>query len=130
LIEDGREPPPVFYQQPDIPAWNVFYWEAFGDLSTERQIGMGIGPIPRSSILAYAAEHDLLGDAAEHFLSIIRQIDNEYLRLANSSTSKSLQQEVNVSDVEGSRQMMARLKARAATATKSHVKPAKGNGHS
>lgn len=126
LIEAGREPHPAYYQQPEIPPWHSFYWEAFHALSTERQIGMGVGPIPRSYIIAYAAEQDLLGDAAEHFLDIIRRIDVEYLRSTNSSSKDQPDTGVSINDTVGTSQVMERLRARAAGATKRHVK-SKGN---
>lgn len=126
LIEAGREPHPAFYQQPEILPWNSFYWEAFHELSTERQIGMGLGPIPRSCIMAYAAEQDLLGDAAEHFLDIIRRVDVEYLQSANSSSKDQPDTGVSPNDTVGVGQVLERLKARAAGATKRHVK-SKGN---
>lgn len=125
LIDEGREPHPAFYQQPEILPWNKFYWDAFHDLSTERQIGMGLGPIPRSHIMAYAAEHDILGDNADHFADIIRRVDIEYLRQTSVSSKdkKKLIDEVSVNDPVGMGQVMDRLRARAASATKQHVKP-------
>lgn len=48
---------------------------AFMELSTERQIGMDVGPIPRSEIQAYADRHGL-GDL---FVRQIRSIDTAYM---------------------------------------------------
>lgn len=55
-------------------------WLAFNELTTERQVGMGAGPIPVSKIREYAGDHlDLTGDAAERFVVLIREMDGEYL---------------------------------------------------
>jgi hypothetical protein len=95
---------------------------AFGDLSTERQIGMGLGPIPRSAILNYATEHGLLGDEIYRFEDIIRSIDSEYLSMINTVKDKDEAALVRADDIEGMKGVVARMKARAATATKKHVK--------
>jgi hypothetical protein len=57
------------------------YWEAFNDLSTERNSGgMGIGPIPRSAMRQYADEElGLTRPERDAFMWIIRQLDIKYL---------------------------------------------------
>lgn len=87
---------------------------------------MGIGPIPRSHIIAYAVEQDLFGDAAEHFTDIIRRLDVEYLKSSDSSSKDQPDTSVSPNDVVGMGQVLERLRARAAGATKRHVK-SKGN---
>lgn len=117
LIEKGRDPPDVFYTQPYIEEGNAFYWEAFHDLSTERQIGMGVGPIPRSAIKSYAYESGLFGDDAEQFATIIRMVDAEYLRMSNSMTgskdNKKKHTEIPVNDTQGVKQLLMGLGTRA-----------------
>lgn len=56
-----------------------FYTQAFWELSTERQIGMGLGPIPASRIKAYAADYGLEPDVAEVFKVVVREMDSVYL---------------------------------------------------
>jgi len=88
LIELGREPLPQFFEQPDIPAGDTIYWSAFADLSTERQIGMSIGPIPRSKTRAYATDElDLHGEAHEHFCAVIDLMDAAFVQQANAVKS-------------------------------------------
>lgn len=57
------------------------YWEAFWLLSTERQLGFGaIGPIPWSSVMAWARHHGMSAaeaDVAQHLISCM---DHEFLR--------------------------------------------------
>ena len=57
-----------------------FEWSAFFLLSTERQIGMGIGPIPWSSIDAYARRFGVGNrDAFEDFTALVVAMDVAYL---------------------------------------------------
>lgn len=115
------EAPAAFYEREEInPAW-LFHWEAFNDLSSERQIGMGVGPIPRSAIKAYAEEFDIVGDAFDKFYRIIREVDLEYLKQINSTSGKSSKDEtVPVDDVDGVKNVMGRLAARAPRKQKTH----------
>ncbi len=92
-IFSGGRAPDTFYERPEIDDVSAYIWQAFIDLGTERQIGMGLGPIPRSAAQAYAREqYDLTGDGFDRFWSIISQVDNEYLRLANASDKDSDQE--------------------------------------
>ncbi len=59
----------------------MMYMEAFRDLSSERQIGMSIGPIPYSHVQRYADEMELFGDAHECFCKIISSVDADYLMM-------------------------------------------------
>jgi hypothetical protein len=121
LLEQGHDPPEVFFTQPLVPEYHRFYWEAFSDLSTERQIGMALGPIPRSAITAYAAENELYGDAADQFVMIIRAVDADYLQEINSLSSRDNKQrgeEAAITDVEGVKHVLNRLTARANNAAR------------
>jgi len=115
LVENGKDPPEAYFTEPAIEESNVFYWEAFYELSTERQIGMGIGPIPRSAVMAYAAEWGLVGDAVEHFANIIKLVDVEQMRISNSMSSSSDKKgaEADISDVEGTKTVLNKLVSRA-----------------
>ena len=54
------------------------WFSAFTELSTERQVGMGVGPIPHSAIVAYA-ERMGWGDDLDAFLACVREMDRTYL---------------------------------------------------
>jgi hypothetical protein len=115
LIEDGREPPPAYHQQPEIPEWYQFYWSAFNELSSERQISMGVGPIPRSAIRDYAVEYELSGDMSDKFMRIIHGLDVEYVEMANKPKKPGRLDdvdEVSVADVTGAKEVLGRLVAR------------------
>lgn len=66
---------------PDVGPFS-FYIEAFYELSTCRSVGMGVGPIPFTSVLEYSRIYDV-GDF-EEFLYLIRRMDSRYLELERS----------------------------------------------
>lgn len=57
--------------------------EAFGALSCDRQIGMGRGPIPWSSIHRYGERYGLVKDDFDRLARIIRAMDGAYLSYLN-----------------------------------------------
>lgn len=66
-------------------------WNAFWELSTERQVGFGVGEIPFRAIVTYADRygvHDL--DAFDEFRALIRAMDDVFLTkvASDSPTSK------------------------------------------
>lgn len=58
---------------------------AFFELSTNRQIGMDVGPIPQQAIYDYADRHGL-GDL---FVMQIMDIDREYMRTRGADKAQS-----------------------------------------
>lgn len=68
--------------QPDLSPHLVQVWEAFHNLTTERQLGAlgGCGPIPWSSIERYARRYGIEElDEFEWFARLIRAVDTAYL---------------------------------------------------
>ena len=63
-----------------------FYWTAFNDLGTERQLGMSMGPIPVSKIEWYGRKLGLDGRELAVFEHVIRRVDIHYL---NRQSEKS-----------------------------------------
>lgn len=63
---------------PSIHDVEWFYWEAFGELNTERQAGC---PIPWSAIMHYADMQS--GTDRASFHRIIRIMDGAYLNFIN-----------------------------------------------
>jgi hypothetical protein len=126
-VERGIEPAAWLFTQPEIWTQNRFYWEAFNELSSERQIGMGMGPIPRSAIKRYAAEFAIEGEDYDVFHSIIRQMDNKYISLANSPSKNTNDKGMvaEASDPDRTRAVMEVIKARAAAANKRQTKQKK-----
>lgn len=77
----GMKVPAEFLDRPEMVPDYVFYWNAFHDLGTERQLGMAAGPIPRSAVRAYALEQGIGGDRFDLFWSIIRELDGAQMKL-------------------------------------------------
>ena len=78
---EGRSPPPESLPPPVGPHPEIEDWliRAFFRLSTCREIGMAVGPIPWSSIVDYADRAGLKGDSAETFTTIMMSLDHAYL---------------------------------------------------
>ena len=56
------------------------YFTAFWELSTCRQIGMGVGPIPWTAMLDYARYMELDWEQTEDLLYIVRKMDDAFLK--------------------------------------------------
>jgi len=83
--------PDFIKNEPELLPGLEIYLKAFWDLSTCRQMGMGLGPIPWLSIQEYVT---ILGgdeDFQEDFCHYIRRMDGEYLAWCsdkNKATTK------------------------------------------
>lgn len=64
------------------------WYEDFWRLSTDRQIGFGVGPIPASAIDRHIAGWGY--EDAEVFEFCIRRMDEVYLMKANSTEDKTV----------------------------------------
>lgn len=63
---------------PEIPAEARFAYAAFNELSTDRAVGMAMGPIPFSGIDSYARRYGILDtDEFDRFRVLIRVIERE-----------------------------------------------------
>jgi hypothetical protein len=77
--------PDFIKNEPELLPGLGIYLNAFWDLSTCRQMGMGLGPIPWLSIQEYVT---ILGgdeDFQEDFHRYIRRMDGEYLNWSSES---------------------------------------------
>lgn len=92
------------------PAWQ-FFWAAFWELSTERQIGMGLGPIPASALREYARHSGVFGDLLDSFTVVIRAVDAEYLKLVAPKDQKQ-PHTVRGDDIEGVKNVLSRAAKR------------------
>ncbi len=57
-----------------------YFFNAFVELDSERDVGMGFGPIPWSSLHQYALFHELSGEAYEDFMYLLRELDRAYIK--------------------------------------------------
>ena len=65
------------------------HWHAFNSLTSERQYGMGPGPIPDSMIELYAFRDGLNRIDREVFMYAIRALDNRYLHHVAEHSKKA-----------------------------------------
>ena len=71
---------------PQLKSWNNWVWQAFTDLTGSRQWTMG-GPagIPFSEVKAWLEWQGIAGEEAEDLVHLLRELDNEYLKLSNKA---------------------------------------------
>lgn len=109
LIE-GRPVPEPFLNLPDIIPEATYYWAAFCDLQSERTYGMSVGPIPISRVRAYADVEGLSEDEWDFFRNVIRDLDNEHLKLMNKKTDTK--PAVPIRDTKGMKSLMENFATR------------------
>ena len=68
------------------------YLQAFNALSSERQFGQTIGPIPWSKIVFYGEKKKLDDAMMGVFEHVIREMDEAYLRYQRDQQERRLQQ--------------------------------------
>lgn len=64
---------------PDLWLGLGLYYRGFLDLTSDRQIGMAVGPIPMSVILEYCARYGIEGEQQEDFIWLVARLDQKYL---------------------------------------------------
>lgn len=73
---------------PELAPGLEFYFHAFVELTTERQVGMSEGPIPVSAMRRYAEDLGLSPDEAHRFRTLISGMDVAYLRHRSNEAKK------------------------------------------
>lgn len=84
LAKAARSAPlPEWFLREPIPRESTrSYLTAFWELSTERQVGQVLGPIPESRVREHGIRVGLQGGSMELFRSVIRALDGAYLEHA------------------------------------------------
>lgn len=65
--------------KPNITLDIQWYLDAFGRLTTSRQMGMSIGYIPLSEIITYAEKVGCIEDDVECFIDVMQQADRIFV---------------------------------------------------
>lgn len=65
------------------------FYVAFADLTTDRSIGFGEGPIPWRSIILYAEVYDFDDDQREDLLYLVKAMDRAYLKYRGDEAKKA-----------------------------------------
>lgn len=74
----GQPAPDWYHGEPDALPGYEFVIAEFWDLSTERQLGFAIGPIPSSKIREKRRELGLDPQASRTFTALIRSLDRAF----------------------------------------------------
>lgn len=86
----NRQPlPEAIANAPTLYLGLDFYFRAFLDLNTCRDMGMGRGPLPWTALVQYAGEMGLTGEDKEDFLYLLQKVDNDYLEWARDQDKKN-----------------------------------------
>jgi hypothetical protein len=75
--------------RPELFEHLEWIWQAFWDLSSDRQIGFGQGPIMWISIDAYARRHRVKDERFDRLLSFLRRMDTDYLAATAAKKPKA-----------------------------------------
>jgi hypothetical protein len=79
----GQELPEKILNRPALDMGLHFYLSAWEELSYDRPVGFGAGPIPSASFRSYIRDVGMDDDDAERFHFIVRRMDNFYVEHAN-----------------------------------------------
>lgn len=75
-----RQPiPEVIANAPALLPGLEVYYEAFCELSTCRQTGMGVGPIPWTAVDSYARRNGFEGEGFDYLLRMVRALDDTFV---------------------------------------------------
>lgn len=72
--------PEAVANAPKLDFGNQWYFDVWQELSNDRQIGFGCGPIPSSSIRDYGIAEQLTSIEIEDLRYLLRELDIEYLQ--------------------------------------------------
>lgn len=70
----------------DLAEHLQFEWRAFRALSSDRQIGMSIGPVLWASIDRFALRYNIIGDDFDRLTAIIQAMDEAYRGYSKGKT--------------------------------------------
>lgn len=62
-----------------VPPGAGMWWQCFTDLQSDRPMGMGLGPVPWSSIDQWARRYSIPDDEFAVLAHVIRRLDAEWL---------------------------------------------------
>lgn len=91
-IESNAPIPPIFLNAPSVSPESLFYLHAFTELSTCRNISLGMSgilffEIPWTAIDRYIDRYNV--EDIDLFVQIIRKIDNYWVCVSNESKGKT-----------------------------------------
>lgn len=86
---DVSQIPDQLLNEPMLHEGLDIYYSAFWELNTDRQVGMGLGPIPYSSIRNYCKDRGLGGDQSDNMMRLLRKMDSEFIKFQEKQAKKA-----------------------------------------
>lgn len=77
--KDESQIPDSLLNEPELLQGLSLYYNAFWELCPDRQVGMGVGPIPYSSIVTYCREWGLNDEMSNIMRKLLRKMDGVFL---------------------------------------------------
>ena len=84
--------PEWYSEEPALIRGDEFYLRAFWELSSERQFGHAIGPIPWSKIVEFGERAGLDYAMGQVFVRVIRELDEAYLEWQRTQQKRRTEQ--------------------------------------
>ncbi|APL99129.1 tail chaperonin [Bordetella phage MW2] len=85
----GMPLPNSIQNAPELNLGLELFYTGFLDLTSCRQTGMSLGPIPMLSILEYGMIHGIEGEQLDDFVWFVQRLDQKYLEWSrNRAKSK------------------------------------------
>lgn len=75
----GEPIPQKIQDKPSLGPGLEFYLSAWQELSYDRPVGFGLGPIPSASLRAYTQDLGMCEDESDRFIFIVREVDNFFV---------------------------------------------------
>lgn len=85
----GAPLPAWYVEEPEVSDADAFYISSFWELSSCRNFGWVIGPIPWTAIISYAREAGLDSSMRPVFVAVIRELDEKYLAWQREEQKKT-----------------------------------------
>jgi hypothetical protein len=89
--------------KPEIKPGLELYWKAFQDLSSDRDVGMGVGPIPWTAMHNWAARNHIRGDDFERLVMVLRGLDAVYMDKQGKKARGKMGKSKSLSKAKGMR---------------------------
>lgn len=88
-LELGLKLPDWYEDEPETTSHHDFLLRDFWDLSSERQIGFSVGPIPTSKIEERAERNGFDDAMMRIYKALIRMLDSKFQKWVNSEREKA-----------------------------------------
>lgn len=79
--------PKKILEAPELRMGLELFMDAFFELNTCRQVGLGMAPIPWTSIKDYAEAYEFDADQTEDLFHHVRLMDHEFIRHHNKESA-------------------------------------------